>query len=125
MVRALDQKASQVDFARLRDPELRIAVSRLAPSWSEAKVATDISASLEALLVPQRKDVSQWCDVSDSLTLQQGWCLGILGLGEFEDLPIVVLDLERYLRNLIKHRTERLSQPCRHDCQTALRKTSC
>jgi hypothetical protein len=66
MVRALDQKTSQVDVAGLGDPELRIAISRLTASWSQTEIATHISTSLEALLVAKGEDECQRCNVTDS-----------------------------------------------------------
>jgi hypothetical protein len=38
---------------------------------------------------------------ADALNLQQGLRLGIPGLREFEDQPIVLLDLECHLRDLL------------------------
>ena len=49
----------------------------------------------------------------------------ILGLAELLDLPIVLLDLQRHFRDLLKHRAERLCQSRRHDGQTALREARC
>lgn len=53
MVGALNQETSQIDVARLRDPELRIAIARLTASWSQAEIAAYVSTSLEAFLVPR------------------------------------------------------------------------
>jgi hypothetical protein len=51
MVRALDQETSQINVACFSNAELRIAIARLAASWSQAEIAAHISTSLEALLV--------------------------------------------------------------------------
>jgi hypothetical protein len=71
MVGALNQETSQIDVAGLRDPELRIAISRLTASWSQTEIATHMSTSLEAFLVPQGKHIRQSRDVTDSMNLQQ------------------------------------------------------
>ena len=46
--------------------------------------------------------------MADALNLEQSLSLGVLRLREFEDLPIVLLDLERHLRDLLEHRTQRV-----------------
>ena len=69
MVRALDQQTSQVHVASLRDAELRVAVPRLAASWPQAEVTTDIATSLEALFASQGQHVSSR-DVANAVDLQ-------------------------------------------------------
>jgi hypothetical protein len=76
MVGALDEEASQVDVAGLRDPELRIAIARLTPSWSQTEKAADIPTSLEALFVPQGQHVGQCCNVTNFVDLSGGWVSG-------------------------------------------------
>ena len=58
--------------------------------------------------------------MADTVNLQQGLCLRILGLAELLDLSVVLLDLDRYLRDLLEHRTERLCQSRRHNGQATL-----
>src|SRR4051794_19543717 len=106
MVRALDQQASQIDVARLRDAELRISIARLTASWSQTEIAAYIPASPEALLVSQSEDEGQSRDVADALNLQQGLRLRVLRFSEFNDQPIVLLALECHLRNLLEHRSQ-------------------
>ena len=48
--------------------------------------------------------------MTDAVNLQQSLCLRILGLAELLDLPVVQLDLDCHLRDLLKHRTECLCQ---------------
>jgi hypothetical protein len=48
--RALDQQTSEVDVAGLGDPELRIAVTGLTASRSQAEIAAYITTLLEAFL---------------------------------------------------------------------------
>ncbi len=59
MVPALDQQGSQVDVASLGDAELRIAISGLTASRSQAEIAAHVTTSLEALLVAQRQHIGQ------------------------------------------------------------------
>ena len=59
MVPALDQQRSQVNVAGLGDPELWIAVTRLASSGPQAEIASYVPTSLEALLVAQRQHIGQ------------------------------------------------------------------
>jgi hypothetical protein len=61
--------------------------------------------------------------VADALNLEQSLRLGILRLRELEDLPIVLLDLERHLRDLLEHRSERACKPWRHRGEAALGET--
>ena len=99
MVRALDQKTSQIDVAGLGDAELRITIARLTASWSQPEIATHVPTGLKRCLFPRVRTYVR--AVTDSMDLQQSLCLGVLRLREFEDLPIVLLDLEGQLRDLL------------------------
>jgi hypothetical protein len=44
--------------------ELRISTSRLAPTWSQTEIITDVPTSLETFLVPNSQDICQCCDVA-------------------------------------------------------------
>jgi hypothetical protein len=123
MVGTLDQLASQIDVAGFCDAELRISIAGLATSRSQAQIATDVSTSLKALLASQAQHIGKSRDVAHTEDLQQCLCLRLFGLSELLNLPIVLLDLDRHLRDLFEHRTERLRQTGRHGCQAALCKT--
>ena len=56
--------------------------------------------------------------MADAVNLQQSLRLRILGLAELLDLPVVLLDLDGHLRDLLKYRTERLCQSRRHNNYT-------
>ena len=114
VVGTLNQQASQIRVAGLGDTELRIAFSGLAAFWSEAKVAAHISTSIESCLISERQDESKSGDVADSMNRHHGLCLGILGLSQPLDIPIVLLDLQRHLCNLGEDRTESQLQSWRH-----------
>ena len=58
--------------------------------------------------------------MADTVNLQQCLCLRILDLAELLDLPVVLLDLDGHLRDLLKYRTERLRQSRRHNSKAAL-----
>src|SRR5260370_4828666 len=109
MVGTLDQQAAEIDVASLGDAELRVSLAGLAASWPQAEVAADIATSLEACLASQRQDVSQSRDLPDTVDLDQRLCLWILRLSELLDQSVVVLDLLRHLRDLLEHRTKRLT----------------
>ena len=80
MVRALDQRTSQIDVDALGDAELRIAIARLTASWSQTEIATSLPTSLETQLVAQRQGEGESGDVADTLHLQQRLRVGILRL---------------------------------------------
>jgi hypothetical protein len=44
--------------------ELRISISRLAPTWSQTEIITDVPTSLETFLVPNSQDKCQCCEVA-------------------------------------------------------------
>lgn len=50
VVDTLDQQTSQIGVAGLRDPELRVPISGLTASRSQAEIAPDTAALLDALL---------------------------------------------------------------------------
>jgi hypothetical protein len=56
MVGTLDQQTSEIDVAGLCDAELRVSISGLTASRSQAEVTTYISTSLKAF----RVDVASW-----------------------------------------------------------------
>ena len=53
MIGAFDQELAEIAIAGLCNAELGIAVPGLASAWSQAKIAANISASLETLLSPR------------------------------------------------------------------------
>src|ERR1019366_4032404 len=120
MAGTLDQQTSQVDVASFGDAELRVAIPRLAASWSQAEIAPDVTTLLEALLASQGQHERQSRKVTDPGNLDQGLCLRILRLSELTDLSIVLLDLERHLGDLLEHRAKCLCQPWRHHGNTSL-----
>ena len=63
--------------------------------------------------------------MTEAVNLQQRLRLRILGLAELLELPVVLLDLDRYLRDLLEHWTESLCQPWRHDSEAALSEARC
>src|ERR1035441_8439934 len=72
MAGILDQQTSQVDVASLGDAELRVAIPRLAASWSQAEIAPDVTTPLEALLASQGQHERQSRKVTDPGDLDQG-----------------------------------------------------
>ncbi len=63
--------------------------------------------------------------MTDTMNLQQRLRLRILGLAELLDLPVVLLDLDCHLCDLLKYRPEGLCQSRRHNGQAALGKARC
>ncbi len=55
VIGTLDQQPTEVHVPSFGDAELSISLSRLAASWPQAKLATHIPVSLEALFVAQRE----------------------------------------------------------------------
>jgi hypothetical protein len=58
-------------------PSWGIAVPGLASAWSQAKIAANISASLEALFILQREHEAQCREMSYAIDLDQRLCLRI------------------------------------------------
>jgi hypothetical protein len=108
MVGALDQQASKISVAGVGDAKLRIMISRLTSTRSQTEIAANIATSSEPLLAAERQYEGQCGEMSDSVNLQQRLRLRILGLAELLNLPIVLLDLDGHLRDLLEHRTKRL-----------------
>jgi hypothetical protein len=92
-------------------PELRIVISGLTSPWPQAQVTPHIATSSEPFLATEGQYEGQGGEMADTMNLQQRLRLRILGLAELLDLPVVLLDLQRHFRDLLEHRTERLSQP--------------
>src|SRR5580698_8769530 len=63
--------------------------------------------------------------MANAMDLQQRLCHRIPGLAELLDLPVVLLDLDGHLPDLLEHRTERLCQSRRHNGQAALSEAGC
>src|ERR1700677_3254306 len=125
MVGAFDQQTSKICVTGVSDAELRIMISGLTSPRSQAQVATHIAASSEPFLAAEGQHEGQGGEVTDAVNLQQGLCLRILGLAELLYLPVVLLDLDSYLRDLLEHRTQRLCQPGRHNSEAALSEARC
>src|SRR5271167_2950963 len=107
------------------DAKLRIMVSGLTSTRSQAQVATHIATSSEPFLAAEGQHEGQGGEVTDAVNLQQGLCLRILGLAELLDPPVVQLDLDCHLRDLPEHWTERLCQSRRHNGEAALSEARC
>ena len=63
--------------------------------------------------------------MTDAVNLQQRLRLRILGLAELLDPPVVLLDLDCHLCDLLKYRPEGLCQSGRHNGQAALGEARC
>lgn len=100
VVGALDQQTSEIGVAGVSDAELRIVISGLTSTRSQAKIAADITTSPEPFLAAQRQHEGQGGEMADAVNLQQSLRLRILGLPELLDLPVVLLDLDSHLRDL-------------------------
>ncbi len=122
MVPALDQQGPQVDITRLRDAQLRIAVSGLTASRPQAEVASDVATSLEALLVAQRQNIGKGRKLAHAVDLDQSLGLGVLGLGELLDETVEVLDLHRQRGDLLEHWAKCLHESRWQYLHTSLRK---
>ena len=107
------------------EAKLRIMISGLTSPRSQAQVAPHIATSSVPFLAAERQHEGQGGEVADAMNLQQRLRLRILGLAELLDLPVVLLDLDRHLRDLLKHRTESLCQSRRHNSKTALSEARC
>lgn len=120
-VGALDQQTSKIRVASLGDAELRIAFAGLAAFWSKPKVATDVSTSTESRLIPDRQHERKSGDMADPVNRHHGLRLGILGLSQALNLPVILRDLESHVCDLSKNRTECELQPWRHRSVASLR----
>ena len=125
VVGALDQQTSEIGVAGMGDAKLRIVVSGLTSPWTQAQVATDIATSSEPFLAAESQHEGQGGEVADAVNLQQRLRLRTLGLAELLDLPVVLLDLDCHLRDLLEHRTERLCQSRRHNGRATLSEARC
>src|SRR5271170_155336 len=115
VIGALDQQTSKIGVTGMGDAKLRIVISGLTSPRSQAQVAAHIATSSEPFLAAESQYEGQGGEMADTVNLQQGLRLRILGLAELLDLPVVLLDLQRHLRDLLEHRAERLSQSRRHN----------
>src|SRR5271163_1042305 len=125
VVGALDQQTSEIGVAGMGDAKLRIVVSGLTSTRSQTQVATHIATSSEPFLAAERQHEGQGGEVADAVNLQQRLRLRILGLAELLDLPVVLLDLDCHLCDLLEYGTERLCQSRRHNGQAALSEARC
>jgi len=80
VVRALDQKMSQVSVAGLGDAKLWVAITGLTSSGSQAEITADVTTSSKPLLVAESENEGERGDVTHTLHLQQRLRLGILRL---------------------------------------------
>jgi hypothetical protein len=92
-----------------------VSFAGLTASWPQAEIAAHITTSPEAFFVAERENEGQSGDVPDTVDLQQSLGLRILRLCQLLDQAIIVLDLGRHLRDVLKHRTERRLKTRRHD----------
>ena len=78
-VGALDQQTSQIGVAGLRNPELRVPISGLTASRSQAEIAPDIAALLKSLLAAQSQHERQSRKVATPWTFSNacvsGYCV--------------------------------------------------
>lgn len=125
VVGTLDEQTSEIRVAGLGDAELRVPITGLAASRSQAEVAADIATLLEALLAAQGQDECRSRNRTNTMNLQESLCLRIFCLAELLDLTVVLLDLERHLGILLEHGAECLSQTLSHHGQASLRKGAC
>jgi hypothetical protein len=105
VVGALYQQTSQICVAGVSDTELRIVIPRLTSPWTQAQIAPHIATSPEPFLAAERQHEGQGSEMADAVDLQQSLRLRILGLPELLNLPVVQLDLDRHLRDLLENRT--------------------
>ena len=110
MIGALDEQGSEIDVARLGDAELRISLAGLAAPRSQAEIAANISASLEALFASQGQDIRQRRELAHSIDLGQSHSLRVLGFSQLLDRPVICLDLQGHVGDLLEHRAKRLNQ---------------
>ena len=122
VVGTLDQQTSQIGVAGLRDAELRVPITGLTASRSKAEIAPDVATLLEMLLAAQGQHERRSRKVAYAVDLQQRLCLWILRLPELLDLPIVLLDLERHLCDLLDNGAKSLSQAWRLTARLRLAK---
>jgi hypothetical protein len=69
MIGTFDQKLAEIAVAGLCNAELGIAVPGLASAWSQAEIAANISASLEAPFIAQGEHEGQCCEMSYAVDL--------------------------------------------------------
>jgi hypothetical protein len=113
MVGTLDQQTSKIRVASLGDAELQIALAGLAAFWSRAKIAPYVSTSTESRLISERQDECERSDMADPMNRHHGLGLGVLGLSQALDLPVIMLDLLSHVRDLDKDWAKRQLQPRR------------
>ncbi len=104
MIGAFDQKLAEIAIAGLCNAELGIAVPGLASAWSQAEIAANISASLEALFIAQGEYEGQCSQMSNAINLDQRLCLRISSPRKFFNRQVVLLDLHRHVSNLVEQR---------------------
>ncbi len=63
--------------------------------------------------------------MADTVNLRWRLRLRILGPAELLDLLVVLLDLQRHVRDLLEYRIKRLCQSSRHNGQAALSEACC
>jgi hypothetical protein len=87
VIGALDQQTSKIGVAGMGDTKLRVMISGLTSTRSQAKIAADIATSSEPLLAAERQHEGRGGEMTDAVNLQQCLRLRILGLSELLDLP--------------------------------------
>ena len=80
----------------------------------------NVAAKTVALDDIERQNEGKRGDVADAMDRHHGLCLGVLGLSQALDLPVVLLDLERHLGDLGQDRTHCQLQPWRHRSMASL-----
>jgi hypothetical protein len=106
MIGAFDQKLAEISVAGLCNAELGVAVPGLASAWSQTEIAANISASLEALFIPQGEHEGQCCEMSNAIDLDQRLRLRIGSPGKFFNRQVVLLDLHCHVSNLMEQRAK-------------------
>src|SRR6185437_3916376 len=95
---SLHQQRAQVRIAFLADMHLRLALSRVPPSWLQSEIATHVAALREPMRVFQRQQERQRDQCAYSLHLFQQGDLRITFLCQFVDSLVVLGD--RWCPNL-------------------------
>ncbi len=123
MIGAFDQKLAKIAIAGLCNAELGVTVPGLTSAWSQAEIATNVAALLEALFIAQGEHEGQSCEMSNAINLDQRLRLWIGSLRKFFNRQVVLLDLHRHVSNLVEHRAECFRQARGKHGQTSLGKT--
>lgn len=93
VMRSLHQHFPQVGVAFLGDPQLGLALARIAAPGSQAHLTADIATLLKSLFVFHCQHKGKSDQRSDSAHLLQEFSLRIINPGDLLDFVITILDL--------------------------------